>query len=107
LCFDLIKLIPYLYNAKHNGVTHLKITLRKTCTCVVLPTTDLTWTHVVVKLGLHYEKCVNNHIRYGRTYKVMLLVVLVHGKVTINVQFAVFWNVMLCCVLKASISLLQ
>ena len=87
------------------GMTHLNITLRKTCPCSVLPTVDVTWTHVGLNLGLHYEKWVNNHLRYGRPYNVMLLVMLVHGQVTINVQVVVFWNVMLCCVLKTGSSL--
>jgi hypothetical protein len=82
-------------------------TLRKTCPFAVLPTTDLTWTHVGLNLGLHHEKRVNNHLRYGRPYKVMLIVILVNGQVTINIKLAVFWNVMLCCVLRTGNSLLH
>ena len=81
--------------------------LRKTRPFAVLPTTDLTWTHVGLNVGLHYEKQVNNNLRYGRPSKVMLIVMLVHGQVTINMKLAVFWNVILCCVLKTGKSLLH
>ena len=81
--------------------------LRKACPCAVLPSTDLIWTHVGLNLGFHYEKPVNNHLRYGRAYKVMLIVMFVCGQVTINMKLAMFWNVMLCYVLKTGSSLLH
>jgi len=33
----------------------------------------------------------------------ILLVMFVHGKVTISVRLATFWNAMLCCVLKTAV----
>ena len=41
---------------------------QKNLPCAVLPTTDLTWTHVGQNLGLHYEIMVYDHLRYGKTY---------------------------------------